>query len=215
VTAPKAPSMPESQLLLQLILDASPDIVYVYDRITRTYPFVSGRVRAVLGYEPSQIQESTDGVEALIHPADLARVRTHYARQESLQDDEVAVAEYRVAHLTGSYRLLRCRQKALSRTADGAVKLVLGMATDVTDHHEAKSELHDLRKRLSSMQDEERRRVALEMHDTVMQHLVGAALLLNSLEKVVSSEGSISGTLERAQASLSRALSDMVTPLVA
>lgn len=187
-----APSADESELLLQLILDASPDI----------------------GNEPSPIQESVDGVEALIHPADLARVRVHYACKKP--------ARRRSCHrrmpdrpINGSYRQLRFRQKALSPTADGALKPVLGMAADITNQQEAKSELNDLRRPLSSTHDEERRRVALEMHDTVMQHLVGAALLLNSLEKVVSIDSSINGTIERAQASQSKALSDVVAPPVA
>jgi PAS domain S-box-containing protein len=199
--------------LSRLIIEASPDVIYLYDRIEGRYPFVSGRSKAVLGYTPAQIEQlKGDGIERLIHPEDLPRARSHYARQESLGDDDVSMTTYRMAHARGDYRLLRCRQKVFSRTADGTVRCILGVATDITEQENAERQLRGLREQILHIRDEERRRLALQMHDTAVQHLVGAALLLSHVERDVAPDAS--GVLGEVHASLGRALRDILRPLM-
>ena len=77
---------------MRLILEASPDIVYIYDRIDRRYSFISGRSKAVLGYTPAQIEQlDPEGIERLIHPEDLARAKAHDDGQETLRDEDVSM----------------------------------------------------------------------------------------------------------------------------
>ncbi len=205
---------PQGGSLLRLILEASPDIVYIYDRIDRRYSFISGRSKAVLGYTPAQIEQlDPEGIERLIHPEDLARAKAHHDGQETLRDEDVSMTTCRMAHAKGGYRLLRCRQKVLSRTAGGSVKCILGVATDITEYVNAEEQLLGLKEQILHIRDDERHRLALRMHDTAVQHLVGAALLLSRLEKDVAP--SASSALEEVHASLSRALREIVQPLIA
>ena len=62
--------------LLEVILSASPDLIYVYDRLEERYLFVSERSTPMLGYTPQQIMqlESAD-IHELIHPEDLRTPR--------------------------------------------------------------------------------------------------------------------------------------------
>lgn len=205
--------------VLSLIIEASPDIIYIYDRLENKYPFVSGRCREILGFAPGQLRRRrAQDVDLLIHPDDRDRARAHYARQASLRDQEVAQTTYRVAHAGGGYRLLRCRQKVFSRCPNGVVKCILGVATDITDQANGQRELDALRAQILSICDGERRRLALRLHDTVIQHLVGAALLLKGIEVEWCEDSgrrdSVRDILAAAQASLSRALREMVEPLV-
>ena len=205
----------QSSILCRLMLEASPDIVYVYDRMEQRYPFVSGRCKEILGYSPQQLQRlRADDVESLIHPEDLERVRLHYARQEALRDEEVAQSTYRLARRTGEYCLLRCRQKVLARGTRGEVLHILGIATDITEQANRERELAGLKEQVLLIREDEQRRLALHLHDTAVQHLVGAALLLHGFETThrVDVDGSV-GILGEVRASLSRALREIVEPL--
>lgn len=59
----------------------------------------------------------------------------------------------------------------------GTIRYLLGMAVDITDQKRAENKLHDLTARLLTSQDEERRRIARELHDSLGQDL--AAIRLN------------------------------------
>jgi PAS domain-containing protein len=48
--------------LFRLAVEASPDIIYVYDRLARRYLFVSSRCNDVLGYTPRQIEGLSIGM---------------------------------------------------------------------------------------------------------------------------------------------------------
>jgi two-component system, NarL family, sensor kinase len=58
--------------------------------------------------------------------------------------------------------------------------------TDVTERRAAEAALDDLSGRLLSLQDEERQRIAEELHDSTAQHLVAADLHLMRLKQYVS-----------------------------
>jgi len=79
-----------------------------------------------------------------------------------------------------------------ARGADGRPTQVLGSATDVTALKSAEEELRLLSARLRNTQDEERRRIARELHDGVAQYLFGVSAFLATLRE--------SGTLPHATA---------------
>ena len=58
--------------------------------------------------------------------------------------------------------------------------------TDVTEHRAAMAALDELAGRLLSLQDEERQRIAEELHDSTTQHLVAVGLHLMRLKQYVS-----------------------------
>jgi PAS domain S-box-containing protein len=199
----------QRHLVFRVILEACPDIIYLYDRTLERYLFVSGRSRDILGYAPEEVQRLTArDVELLIHPDDVDHARAHHAKR--LADSEVSTITYRVRTALGDYRLLRCRHKAFSRAPDGAVKCILGVATDITGEARRQNEIDALRSRILAIRDEERQKIARRMHDTAMQHLVDAALILKGVECATSSADSMSLSIREARSSLSLALRDML-----
>lgn len=205
---------PLGDRLLALILEASPDLIYIYDRIEERYLFFGASCATILGYTPHQLLSLRGaGLQQWIHPEDLAHAQAQYAKQEQLSDTDVSMAAYRVRHATGDYKLIRCRQKVFLRTADNnRVRCVLGVGTDITDEARGASELNKLRTRVLRIRGDERRRIAHRLHATAMQHLVGAALLLKSIEANIEDAKAIS-ILSEVRGSLSKALLEFIEPL--
>jgi len=71
----------------------------------------------------------------------------------------------------------------LVRDASGNPLYVLGIAVDITAHKRAERTLQELSARLMRLQDEERRRIARELHDSTGQNLAALKLNLSRLDR--------------------------------
>lgn len=184
--------------------EMSSDFAYIFDRLEQRYLSFNSRCLDILGYTPEQILRLGRGDRAnLIHPNDLARAKQYYSDQENLADGEVSVTTFRVRHLHGDYRKLRFKQKVFSRTQDGSVERIIGLATDITDEASRRSEIKGLRAEVCRIREIERERIALRLHDTAVQDVVGAGMLL----KTMGGEDQIQSQV---RACLSRALRSML-----
>lgn len=70
------------------------------------------------------------------------------------------------------------------RNENGEIIGVIATVRDITGRKRHEDELHELSSRLLQLQDEERRRIARDLHDSLAQHLLAANLNLAQLGKL-------------------------------
>jgi PAS domain S-box-containing protein len=172
----------QSQALIKRLGDATSNVIYLFDLKTRGVRFITGQHSLPLGYDPAEIAEMGSMLlPRLIHAEDLARVLAHVEALAGLPDGEIVTVGYRVLHRNGRYRHHVSRNIVFSRDASGEALLVLGVAEDSTDQDRMEEEVRELSKRLLTLQIDERRRIAQELHDSTAQHLTAAGLALARL----------------------------------
>ncbi len=134
----------------------------------------------------SMEQELGSGRAAAVHPEDLARVLGIYSSAfDARVDFEM---EYRLKRFDGKYRWIV--DYGVPRfESDGAFCGYIGSCVDITDRKLAAESLEELSGRLITAQDEERTRIARELHDDFSQRLALQGIgLAQLLKKVPESE---------------------------
>jgi signal transduction histidine kinase len=86
-----------------------------------------------------------------------------------------------------------CRAGPLA-TKPGGRRASVACFRDISERVEARLAVERLEERLATLQDDERRRIAQELHDSTAQHLVAAKFNLLSVRKQVPEEVRSSST---------------------
>ena len=141
-----------SRRLLQRIVDASPDMIYVYDAQEGRNVFLGGQVEKVMGHSTEDIRDmGSDLLSRLVHPDDLPAAMAHIAAFHHMPDGASTAIEYRILDRAGRTRWLRSKDTVFSRTATGEVAKVLGTATNIDHVKIAQADLAAANERLSAI----------------------------------------------------------------
>ncbi len=101
--------------------------------------FFSDRWKGILGYEPSELEESRDVFQSLVHPQDLPMVQT--ALDAHLRGETAFYSvEYRMRAKSGEYRWILARGRALFDEGNRAIRFC-GSHTDISERKHAEAEL--------------------------------------------------------------------------
>ncbi|HEY2432237.1 MAG TPA: PAS domain S-box protein [Vicinamibacterales bacterium] len=123
-------------------------------------------------------EERGDGWLEAVHSADRAACRDAYQRASYLRQH--FTIEFRLRRHDGQYRWLF--DTGVPRYgSDGSFHGYVGGCLDITERKQAEQTLRDLTRRLMSAQDDERRRIARELHDHLSQQLALLAIDLQQL----------------------------------
>jgi PAS domain S-box-containing protein len=167
----------ESEQRFRVITDASPIMVWMSGTDRLCYYFNKGWLDFV---GRTLEQESGNGWVENVHPEDFDRCLEIYVSNfDARRPFEM---EYRMRHHTGQYRWILDR--AVPRYApDGTFEGYVGGCLDIHDQKEAaeKIRIADDMTRLMKAQDEERRRIARELHDSAGQTLAVLGMSLAQL----------------------------------
>jgi PAS domain S-box-containing protein len=179
-----------SEALLRGITGAVPALIW-QGSATGRCSFVNKRYEEFTGLS-SECCDSYGWMDA-VHVNDRVRVLT---ATNSPEGEEFAF-EYRLRRADGQYRWMLAKARAQNR--DGPAESVIVSSVDITERKEMEEdlrrsqaalrssqeamdrmnrELRQLSGELLRSQDEERRRLARELHDSVGQNLVGLQLIL-------------------------------------
>jgi PAS domain S-box-containing protein len=147
-------------------------------------------------------------VENYLHPDDAQDFET--ALKSAMQIGSNFHAICRIKRKNGSQRWLQLDGKFQRTTTDDPLRLV-GVVADITARKVLESRAKKLSERLVTIQEEERQRIAQELHDSTAQHLVAASLTLMSLKRKTRLEGDEERLWEDVEVSMGEALKELRT----
>src|SRR5688572_14606239 len=157
-------------------------IVWRADATTLEITYVSEQAKRILGYPLSQWRQP-DFQETHLHPEDRLKVLACY--REAIRDGENHRLDYRMRAADGREVWFHDCVHAINV---GARKELIGVMVDITDRKSAEACLTEMTGRLIRAQEEERSRIARELHDDFNQRLALLAIGLQRLGHTFESE---------------------------
>jgi PAS domain S-box-containing protein len=170
----------EKQEWLQLALEASMTALWELDVRTGRVRW-SQRQSTLLGKEPVELEASYQKFLELIPEEDRDDLhRRALAVLTNKEGDDSIVTEWRFHEPGGAIRWLLFRGQVF-RDERGKPLRLQGVNVDITDLKQAKMELMQLTERLIRAQEDERQRLARDLHDDIGQRL---SLLIIGLDRL-------------------------------
>jgi PAS domain S-box-containing protein len=143
--------------------------------------FWDHKIREIFGIDPNQ-EMTLDVFYDAIHPDDLVRVREVW-RYEFVSGLPYEL-EYRALRKDGSVRWVTARGQG-HYDDRGQPWYMVGVVLDTTERKEAETERLELTGRVLTAQEEERARIAREIHDDYCQRLALLTMKLGSVARAV------------------------------
>jgi len=147
-----------------------------------TIDYCNERWRSYMGLGLEELRGN--GWQSMLHRDDRERVLK--AWHESVTNGTPYEQEEQHRGVDGTYRWFLARGVPL-RDGQGRIVRWYGTNTDIEDRKHAEEELRRLSGQLLQSQDEERRRIARELHDSTGQDLVALATMLGQLRDSIPS----------------------------
>jgi PAS domain S-box-containing protein len=200
------------------LVEGVPAILYI-DRPDElsTNLYTSPQLEAILGFTADEWREDPELWRTQLHPDD--REAALAAHQRSNATASTYLDEYRILTKDGQTRWIR--DEAVPVLADeGSILYWRGVMLDITDRKEAEDKLRwsldvlrrtlqqrrELAQRLQHAQEEERRRIAADIHDDPIQVMSAIDMRLQMLlnfpesltaEAIAEIEGEVASAIER------------------
>jgi PAS domain S-box-containing protein len=159
----------------QLYLDIADVILLALD-LQGCITLINRKGCATLGWEESELL-GRDWIENCLPPRTQREIRSFF---HGLLEGDVKQLENPVLTSSGEERMISWRNSLL-RDGEGRVIGTLSSGEDITERKQFESALRHLSGRLLHAQDEERRKVATELHDGIGTYVSGLSLALGKM----------------------------------
>lgn len=170
-----APSR-QAEIQYGALIESLGAIVWKAEPSSLRFTFVSKQAEATLGYPRGQWYRQ-DFLAEHLHPDDHLRVLASCRR--SVEEKRHRILDYRMVTAEGSTVWLHNSLHVIVEA--GRTKELIGIMVDMTDYKRAETSLKEMTGRLLGVQEEERRRIARELHDNLNQRLALLAIGLQRL----------------------------------
>jgi PAS domain S-box-containing protein len=148
----------------------------------------STRWKQMLGYSDEEIEPHLSAWERLVHPDD--RAAADQANESVARGQPTYEAEFRLRHKDGHYVQVLSRGFPVRREPGGPVVRIVGTHFDLTERQKREAERvrTELLARLVFAQEDERRRIARDMHDQFGEHLTTLGLRIGVLKAMCADD---------------------------
>jgi PAS domain S-box-containing protein len=143
----------------------------------------SPRWKQMLGYADNEIEPHVGAWERLLHPED--KPRAEQLNESVIRGGgQIYEGEFRLRHKAGHFIHVLSRGFPVRREPGGPVVRIVGTHFDLTERQRVESARArtELLARLVFAQEDERRRIAREMHDQFGEHLTALGLGIAALK---------------------------------
>ena len=148
--------------------------------------YLSPHFKEILGYGGDELANRAQVLLEAIHPDDIARVKADLVAH--LESKHAYDVEYRIRTRSGEFRWIHSRGQALWNHA-GEPDRMVGWIMDVTDRkladealRESREELKHLSANIQRVREEEKTRIARELHDDLGQQLAALKIEVARIE---------------------------------
>lgn len=194
-------ALQRSEREFSTLVENSPDVISRLDRDLR-YTYVSPTLERIAGVGTDEVIGKTPR-EIAVPGYDWSGFEA--SCREALTTGKTAVREF-------TFRERKYRTRIIPEfSSDRSIDSVMSISEDVTERLRAEQELADLTVRLFSLQDEERRRIARELHDGAAQNLFGITISLANLQQQRSDESETSRIINECQSLAEQSLQELRT----
>lgn len=172
----------ESQEQFKRIAETAPVMIYRWS-FEGSYEYVSPACVDVSGYQPNEFYTSPDLGHRLMLPEDVPVYEETITKiQAAKQGVFSCVVRWR--HKVGHTVYVDLRLTPVVDN-EGTVIAVEGIASDITQHMIARERLRELTSRVTRAHEEERERIARELHDEIGQVLTITRMRLTMVENAL------------------------------
>jgi PAS domain S-box-containing protein len=142
----------------------------------------SEQTHRIFETDPSRFHPTRPKFREFIHPEDRAKVDAAFLA--SLDKRSPSTVEYRAVMSDGRVKILEERWQAFHDETGKPIR-VAGICREITERVRAVEELRRLSGQFLRLHDEERRRIARDLHDSTGQNLVALATMLGQLRPAI------------------------------
>lgn len=168
----------ESEERLRLAAQAGRMFAYSWDAATDVIER-SGESTDILGVSNNEAATGA-AVSAMVHPEDRQKLQAAFANL-TVEQPTLRIT-YRIIRPDGVVIWVERNSRGYF-DSQGKLKRVVGMVVDVTERKRAKEALAEMTRRLVAAQEQERARIARELHDDINQRLAILSVELEQLQQ--------------------------------